>query len=99
MSSPLAIVEQGHVALAGVKFSEIKELDKFATVANDKIVVWRKLRDGEVYLIGEDPSDDYTCPQPNAVTDTGFPACFCKNDYVFHVDSTEYNDSVKLRRS
>ncbi len=88
------VTEDQKIILSSVKFEEINTLDKFATVANNRMVIWRKLHNEERYLHGEDPSDTFTCPQPNAVTDTGFPACFCKKDEVFKVDSTEYNDRV-----
>ena len=93
----MKIVENDQIVLSSCRFSDIKELDKFATIANNRIVVWRKIKDKLDYLIGDDPDDYYTCPQPNAVTDTGFPACFKPYADVFKVASTEYNDSVKLR--
>jgi hypothetical protein len=83
--------------LKSVKFGDVRDLDKFATVANNRIVVWRKLTSKVNYLLGEDPDDEYTCPQPNAVTDTGFPAVFRPSCEVFLVDSSEYNDGVEIR--
>lgn len=92
----MKIVEDGADILSSVTFKEIKVFDKFATVANSKVVFWRKLGDKINYLHGEDPNDCYTCPQPNAVTDSGFPATFNAEDKVFRAESSEYNDMVKL---
>lgn len=92
------IVEAGLDVLCSVQFQEIPVFDKFATVANGRIVVWRKLTDKINYLVGEDPNCMYTPPQPNAVTDTGFPATFRYNCAVFKVESTQYNDEVVLRK-
>ena len=92
----MKIVEDGSDVLSSVTFKDIKVFDKFSTVANNKIVVWRKLCDKINYLHGEDPNCDYTCPQPNAITETGFPATFNPNCKVFRTASSEYNDIVKM---
>jgi hypothetical protein len=79
-----------------VRFIDIPCCDKFATIANGRLTVWRKMKDTLDYLVGQDPSCEYTCPQPNAITDSGFPACFSASDEVFKVNSSEYNDRVIL---
>ena len=69
-----------------VLFIEMKVGEKFATVANRKIVVWTKIRDGRKFLQGQ-TDDGWTCPVENAITDTGFSAVFEDSTYVMLVDT------------
>jgi hypothetical protein len=72
-----------------LNFENVLIGDKFATIANAKIVVWTKIRDGLKFFEGES-DDGYTCPVENAITDGGFSACFRAGNLVFPVDTKRF---------
>lgn len=65
-----------------VKFCDLYEGQKFATVANNRVVVWTKIYEGDPVFKAGDTDDGYTCPMATAISDDGFPAVFRGDDAV-----------------
>lgn len=71
-------------------FSHIKAGQKFATVANNAVVIWSKVYDGDPVYKSGDTDDGYTCPIPNVISDCGFSAVFYDETTVCPVETRRY---------